>query len=59
LNLIRASLIPQATAFTLLTPILGTTQSALIVGVFSLGISFWALRNLDETFHKNLDFVEE
>ena len=59
LNLIRASLIPQATAFTLLTPILGITQSALIVGVFSLGISFWALGNLEETFHKNLDFVEE
>ena len=59
LNLIRASLIPQATAFTFLVPIIGTTQSALIVGIFSLGVSFWALGNLEETFHKNLNFVEE
>lgn len=58
LNLIRASLIPQATAFTFLVPIIGTIQSAFVVGVFSLGISFWALRNLEETFHKNLDFVD-
>lgn len=59
LNLIRASLIPQTLAFTFLTPFIGITQSALIIGVFSLGISFWALTNLEETFNKSLDFVEE
>ena len=59
LNLIRASLIPQTIAFTFLTPFVGITQSAFIVGVFSLGISFWALTNLEETFNKSLDFVDE
>lgn len=59
LNLIRASLIPQTIAFTFLTPFVGITQSALIVGIFSLGISFWALTNLEETFNKSLDFVDE
>ncbi len=59
LNLIRGSVIPQATAFGLLSPLIGAAWSAVAVGICSLGIAFWALRNLEETFHKNLDFVEE
>lgn len=59
LNLLRASVIPQTTAFSLLLPLVGAFYAALVVGVCSLGIAFWALGNLRETFHDNLDFIDE
>jgi MFS transporter, putative metabolite:H+ symporter len=59
LNLLRASVIPQATLFTLLTGWVGAAYSAMIVGTLSVGIAFWAYTQLEETFHKDLNFVEE
>lgn len=59
LNLIRGSVIPQATLFGWLTLWLGAAYSAMIVGALSIGLAFWALGNLEETFHKDLDYVEE
>lgn len=59
LNLLRASVIPQATAFSLLLPWIGAFYSVVVVGICSLGIAFWALGNLSETFHKNLDYIDE
>ncbi len=59
LNLLRASVIPQATAFSILSPNIGAFNATIIVGVCSLLIAFWALGNLEETFHKNLDFIED
>lgn len=59
LNLLRASVIPQTTAFSLLLPRVGAFYAVLVVGVCSLGISFWALGNLRETFHADLDFIDE
>ena len=58
LNLIRATVIPQATLFGILSPIIGAAHSALVVGVIAICLAFWALGNLEETFDKDLDFME-
>ncbi len=59
LNLLRASVIPQATLFNLLTHSMGAAKAAVVVGTFSIAIAFWAYTRLEETFHKDLDYVEE
>jgi hypothetical protein len=38
---------------------MGLVNSALIVGGVTLSISFVALYFMQETFHKDLDYVEE
>ncbi len=58
LNLIRATVIPQATLFGILSPLIGAAHSALVVGVMAICLAFWALGNLEETFDKDLDFME-
>jgi len=58
LNLLRASVIPQTIAFTYLNAWLGAYHAAIVVGVLSVSIAAWAYTNLEETFHKNLDFLE-
>ena len=59
LNLLRASVIPQTIAFTYFNSVFGAYHAAIIVGVLSISIAAWAYTNLEETFHNNLDFVEE
>jgi MFS family permease len=58
LNLIRATVIPQATLFGILSPIIGAANGALVVGVIAVCLAFWALGNLEETFDKDLNFME-
>jgi predicted MFS family arabinose efflux permease len=58
LNLLRASVIPQATLFNLLTYSIGAAKAAAVVGILSIAIAFWAYRQLEETFHKDLNYVE-
>lgn len=58
LNLIRATVIPQTLLFGFLTPYFGEAQSAMMVCVLAILIAFWGLGNLDETFHKDLQFNE-
>ena len=58
LNLLRASVIPQATLFNFLSSSLGAAKAAAIVGALSVTIAFWAYRKLEETFHKDLNYVE-
>jgi MFS family permease len=58
LNLIRATVIPQAALFGYLSPFIGAAQSALVVGIIAIMIAFWGLSNLEETFHKDLDYTE-
>jgi MFS transporter, putative metabolite:H+ symporter len=59
LNLLRASVIPQATAFSFLSPKIGSFNSIIVVGICSMGLAVWALTNLKETFHSDLDFIDE
>lgn len=58
LNLLRASVIPQSLLFSALTPSLGAATAAAVTGACSLGLAFWAFTQLEETFHKNLDFID-
>lgn len=57
-NFIRGSLVPIALAFNYLKPQTGILGSAAIVGAICFVIALWALRGLDETCGKDLDYVE-
>ncbi|MGE3759688.1 MAG: MFS transporter [Pseudobdellovibrionaceae bacterium] len=58
-NFVRGSVIPLTLAFQALQGTVGIINSALIVGAVAFGIALLALRGLEETFHKNLDYVEK
>ncbi len=59
LNILRATVIPQTLLFGFLNPYIGTVQSAMVVGVVAILLAFWGLSNLEETFHKDLNYTEE
>jgi MFS transporter, putative metabolite:H+ symporter len=57
-NLVRGSAVLLTTAFQWLTPSWGAVGAAEIVGLVTMALAFWALRNLEETYGKNLDYTE-
>lgn len=59
LNILRATVIPQTLLFEFLNPYIGTVNSAMTVGVVAILLAFWGLSNLEETFHKDLNYMEE
>lgn len=58
-NFVRGAVIPLTTLFIYLKVPLGIVYSALTVGVFTVVIALIALYYLDETFTKDLDYVEK
>lgn len=58
-NFVRGAIIPLTAIFVWLKPILGTTYSALAVGLGTVSISLMALWFLKETFSSDLNFVED
>jgi len=58
-NFVRGATIPLSALFVQLKPSLGTVYSALTVGVLTSVLALVALAYLDETFTKDLDYVEE
>lgn len=58
-NFIRGMVIPVTFSFQYLKGLLGIIQSAAIVGSICLVISFYALYHLEETFHKDLNYIEK
>jgi MFS family permease len=58
-NFVRGAVIPLTIIFLQLKAHVGVVYSGLIVGVFTLALSLLALYFLDETFHKDLDYLEE
>lgn len=58
-NFVRASVIPMAAMFQFVRPSLGMMYSALVVAVVAFGIALIALHYLEETFSKDLDYVDE
>ena len=58
LNVLRATVIPQTLLFGFLNPYIGTVNAAIVVGILAIAIAFWGLSNLEETFHKDLDYTE-
>ncbi|WP_338876502.1 MFS transporter [Spirosoma sp. SC4-14] len=58
-NFVRGATIPLSALFVQLKPGLGTVYSALVVGLLTIALALAALTYLDETFTKDLDYVEE
>ncbi|MBI2377791.1 MAG: MFS transporter [Deltaproteobacteria bacterium] len=57
-NVVRGSLVPVSAAFTLLKSSLGVSAAALLVGVVVLLLAVISARSLEETFGRDLDFLE-
>jgi MFS transporter, putative metabolite:H+ symporter len=58
-NFIRGTVIPLTIMFKFLRESVGILGGALILGVFTILVAFWALRLIDETFGRDLNFLEK
>ena len=58
-NFVRGSTIGITLLFEFLRPYLGMIESVRMVGALSFALGFWGLYRLRETFHVDLDFVEQ
>ncbi|NID13137.1 MFS transporter [Fibrivirga algicola] len=57
-SIVRGMLIPMTLGFQALKPITGTLVSAAVLGVVVFALAFWSLARMEETFAKELDYVE-
>jgi MFS transporter, putative metabolite:H+ symporter len=57
-NFVRGSVVLLSTGFTLLKPHTGTVESAMIVGIATFTVGLFAIRRLEESFAKDLDYLE-
>lgn len=58
-NFVRGALIPITIGFKALIGTFGLINSALIVGIICCFAALWATSQVEETFSKELDYVEE
>jgi len=58
-NFIRGTVIPITFFFKVAKDYLGILAGGAVVGVVCLLIAFYSLYRLEETFHKDLNYVEE
>jgi putative MFS transporter len=58
-NFIRGTVIPVTLLFKFLRAEIGIVPGALIVGVITIIVALWALRSIDETYSRDMNFVEE
>jgi len=58
-NFVRGSVWPITSAFKMLAVPVGNIGSALIVGLLCISAAFWATTRVQETFDRDMDFVEE
>ena len=58
-NFIRGSVVPITLVFQLLRGSVGMIYSAMIVGIVSVVLAYISLYNLEETFGKDLNYVEQ
>jgi MFS family permease len=57
-NFVRGAVVPLTSVFQVASPIVGLTWSGLLVGAAALALAFFALALLEETFGRDLNFVE-
>lgn len=58
-NFVRGAVVLLTSAFQAATPALGVVGSGVAVGAAAIAVAFASLAALDETFAKDLDFLEE
>jgi MFS family permease len=58
-NFVRGAFIPITLVFLKIKESVGVVYSGAIVGIITLAVALLALYYLEETFHKDLDYVEE
>jgi MFS family permease len=58
-NFVRGAIIPLTALFVQFRPRFGIINSALLVGLLTIVLALIALRFLQETFHKDLNYVEK
>ncbi len=58
-NFVRGSVVIITSLFSFFNKYTNEVNSAAIVGLFAYGVAFWALFNLEETFGKDLDYIEK
>jgi putative MFS transporter len=58
-NFIRGTVVPITLAFEFLRVQIGIIPGALVVGLITIVIAMLALKSLNETFGKDLNFVEQ
>ncbi len=58
-NFVRGAVVLLTSAFQAATPVLGVVGSGIAVGAVAIVVAFASLAALDETFAKDLDFVDE
>lgn len=58
-NFVRGSVIPLTLLFGMLKNYTGTIDAALIVGLFTFALALTALFYLEETFKKDINYIEE
>lgn len=57
-NFFRAASIPISSGYIALKAHMDLPHAALVVGIVTMALAFWALRHIDETFSKDLDHIE-
>lgn len=57
-NFVRGALVPMTLAFKHLRAPLGVVPAALVVGAVTVSLALLALRNLDETYGREMDYLE-
>jgi MFS family permease len=57
-NFVRGATVPLTLAFNLLKPVCGIVTSAAVISFACVFFAFWALRGLEETYDKELDYLE-
>ena len=59
-NFVRGAVVPMASAYQLMSAgTLGTLKAGMLLGAVSIGIALASLANLDETFGRDLNFVDD
>ena len=58
-NFVRGAVVPATFLFQYLTPGVGIVYSALLVGFITVIIAFISMTKLQETFGKDLNYIEE
>jgi MFS family permease len=57
-NFVRGSVIPTTFLFQYLSPKLGVIEAAAIVGTICMALAYYSVWKMEETFHKDLDYIE-